>query len=186
MIDHETPGLWLKAPDDLVRAGYGLRQERESDLPFLRTLYASTRADEMRASGWTSAQAELFLSEQFRLQDAHYRREFPDTARHIIVRGRRPVGRLYLRRIILPLMATADVRLNDISLMPDARGHGVGSALLRAMLARVAEEGASASLTVYEDNRAINLYRRLGFRPVSREQGRLLMHWQPTDGVRTG
>ncbi|MEI7606655.1 MAG: GNAT family N-acetyltransferase [Rhodospirillaceae bacterium] len=174
---HNSSGPWLKAPAVLVRAGYGLRRERESDLPFLRTLYASTRMDEMKASGWTSEQQDVFLADQFRLQDAYYWQEFPDTARHIVLKGHRPVGRLYLRRVTLLVMAKPEIRVNDISLLPQARCYGTGSALVAAILKAAAAEGASVSLTVYEDSRAVSLYRRLGFQTVTRENGRLLMRW---------
>lgn len=176
---HNPTGPWLKAPAVLVRAGYGLRRERESDLPFLRTLYASTRADEMRASGWTEEQQETFLAEQFRLQDAFYRQEYPDTARHIVLRDQRPVGRLYLRQISSPMMAQPEIRVNDIALLPVARCYGVGSALMTAVLELAAAEQAMVSLTVYEDNRALALYRRLGFQAATKENGRLLMRWRP-------
>ncbi|MBP7336176.1 GNAT family N-acetyltransferase [Niveispirillum sp.] len=174
--------LWLDAPTVLVRAGYGLRREGEQDLPFLRTLYASTRAEEMRASGWTKKQQEVFLAEQFRLQDAHYRREFPDTVRQIVVKDAQPVGRLYLRRVNLPLPARPEIRVNDIALLPVARSQGIGSALMKAVLEIAAAEGLIVSLTVYEDNRALNLYHRLGFHGVTRENGRLLMRWRPQAG----
>jgi ribosomal protein S18 acetylase RimI-like enzyme len=176
---HNPTGPWLKAPEVLVRAGYGLRRERGSDLPFLRMLYAGTRADEMRTSGWTPEQQDAFLAEQFRLQDAFYRQEFPDTARHIIVKDQRPVGRLYLRRIASPMMAQPEIRVNDIALLPVARCYGTGSALMAAVLELAAAEQATVSLTVYEDNRALGLYRRLGFQTVTTENGRLLMRRRP-------
>lgn len=176
---HNPTGPWLRAPAVLVRAGYGLRREREKDLPFLRTLYAGTRADEMRAGGWTQERQEAFLAEQFRLQDAYYRREFPDAARHIIEKDRRPVGRLYLRRIVSPVAARPEIRVNDISLLPAARCRGVGSALMKAVVETAAADGATVSLTVYEDNRAVGLYRRLGFQALAVENGRLLMRLQP-------
>ncbi|MEE4275093.1 MAG: GNAT family N-acetyltransferase [Thermoleophilia bacterium] len=60
-------------------------------------------------------------------------------------------GRMHLARVIV---------------RPDARGRGVGRALVEALLARAGESGAAlVTLNVYRDNTAaIGLYTDLGFR----------------------
>jgi len=51
----------------------------------------------------------------------------------------------------------------------DARGRGVGTALLRTLVSRAQAEGCSAlSLSVEQDNRAVHLYNRAGFVRVGR------------------
>jgi ribosomal protein S18 acetylase RimI-like enzyme len=64
-----------------------------------------------------------------------------------------------------------DVHTPEIAIaVEDAhRGHGIGGALMRAMLDHLKEAGyARVSLSVQKENRAIQLYRRLGF-VVARE-----------------
>jgi GNAT superfamily N-acetyltransferase len=98
-----------------------LRGERQQDEAFLRTLYASTRADELAYVPLDAAQVDAFLRMQFDLQRAHYRRHFPAASFLIVELDGRPIGRLYVH------YTPADVRVLDIALMPDRRGQGVGT-----------------------------------------------------------
>lgn len=56
------------------------------------------------------------------------------------------------------------------------RGRGIGTRLLRALIAAAREQGlASLSLSVEPDNRARRLYERVGFRQVGQVSGSLTM-----------
>ena len=65
-----------------------------------------------------------------------------------------------------------------ISVLPAYRGRGIGTALMRAMLAHLKESGAArASLAVQKDNYALRMYRSVGFRVVSEnEQEYIMVH----------
>lgn len=55
----------------------------------------------------------------------------------------------------------------SITVWPDYRGHGIGRALLTAVLAEAAARGiAGVSLSVESGNPAVHLYRSVGFVPV--------------------
>jgi ribosomal protein S18 acetylase RimI-like enzyme len=56
-----------------------------------------------------------------------------------------------------------DIRIVDISLLPEFRGQGVGTALLGAVTQEAAKEHRSVSIHVEKFNPAQRLYRRLGF-----------------------
>jgi ribosomal protein S18 acetylase RimI-like enzyme len=57
----------------------------------------------------------------------------------------------------------------SVGVAPEHRGRGIGTALLEALVERAQQEGAPAlSLSVEEDNPALRLYERLGFRRVAR------------------
>jgi ribosomal protein S18 acetylase RimI-like enzyme len=79
-----------------------------------------------------------------------------------------------------------------IAVVPSARGKGVGSALLDALLARARGEGfAAVSLSVDRNNAgAIGLYQRHGFRKVGEEDDSLTMladlQRSTTEGTDTG
>ena len=55
----------------------------------------------------------------------------------------------------------------SISLLPGFRGRGIGTELMRKMLAKLEDAGyARASLSVQKENPAVHLYERLGFKIV--------------------
>jgi ribosomal protein S18 acetylase RimI-like enzyme len=66
-----------------------------------------------------------------------------------------------------------------ISVEPALRGRGIGSRLLRALIAILKSKGyARVSLSVANGNRAYNLYRRLGFQIVEAKAGEYVMALQ--------
>ena len=62
------------------------RSSQPGDEAFLRSVYASTRANEIGLFGWHSSQAEIFLRMQFDAQDRHFRLAYPDAQFDIVVR----------------------------------------------------------------------------------------------------
>ncbi|MFI8323764.1 GNAT family N-acetyltransferase [Streptomyces sp. NPDC085529] len=58
--------------------------------------------------------------------------------------------------------------VGPIAVHPDAQGHGVGTALLRAVLETIDEQRAAAFLQADVDRNAV-LYQRFGFEIVSQE-----------------
>ena len=65
-----------------------------------------------------------------------------------------------------------------ISLLEDCRGQGVGTALMRAMLAHLKAAGyEKASLAVQKANYALKMYFRVGFQIVGEnEQEYIMVH----------
>ena len=143
--------------------------ETDADEVFLRGLYAGTRAPELVLIPWDDAAKAAFLRQQFDAQRIHYRREFPQADFDVLLRGGSPLGRLYLDRSGLKW------RLLDIALVPDVRGRGLGTALLRTLLAVAGAAGrpilGSASL------RSANLLPRpcqgpVGIKPTAKKNNR--------------
>jgi GNAT superfamily N-acetyltransferase len=159
----------------LTAAGIVLRPERDEDEMFLRELYASTRIDELASAGWSPAQTDGFLRMQFDLQRTHYRRHYPDASFLIVVRDGRPIGRLYVH------YSRHDVRVIDISLVPEMRGQGVGHRLLASVLDEAGRLGAPVTLHVAVGNPARRLYERLGFRIVKQDELNLFMELTLSD-----
>lgn len=63
-----------------------------------------------------------------------------------------------------------------IAVRPEARGRGIGSRLLLALLAEGRRRGvAELSLSVERDNPAARLYTRVGFRPIGAAGGAITM-----------
>lgn len=135
-----------------------LRPVAAADHEFLVRLYAGTREEELEAVDWTDEQKESFLRQQFEAQHAWYQEQYAGASFDIVELDGEPVGRLYVARW------PREIRIVDISLLPERRGHGIGGALLRQLLDEADAAGKSLSIHVERFNRALRLYERLGFR----------------------
>jgi GNAT superfamily N-acetyltransferase len=163
----------MKTPALLIERGFFLRAACDDDLPWLRDLYASTRAEEMAPVPWPDIAKRSFLDQQFGLQHQHYMQHFGDADFLAIEHGQRgPVGRYYLQR------AAPDHLLVDISLFPRMRGTGVGTTLIRHSQAEAAALGRGMHLHVHHTNTgAHRLYTRLGFVADGGEGTHRNMRW---------
>jgi len=153
-------------------AGVTLQPVTVTDEPLLFELYASTRAEEMAMVPWTAEQQDAFVRMQFEAQLNHYKKIQPDANHDIIKLNGRPVGRLYVAR-------TNDrIEIMDITLLPQERNAGIGSGLIRELMD---EADSSRPLRIYVENfnPSLNLFKRLGFKPVAEDGILLLMEWVP-------
>jgi GNAT superfamily N-acetyltransferase len=143
------------APEDIA-----LRAATDADVDFLRELFSSTRIDEFARVGMPAEQIEALLVSQFSIQHDYYHQHYPNGRFDIITyRGNR-VGRLYHN------WCADSAQLIDIALLPAHRGAGIGSQLMRALVARAASACVPMRLYVEFDNPVRALYRRLGFVPA--------------------
>ena len=110
---------------------------------------------------------------QFEAQDRHYRAHYDGAEFLVIEAEATAIGRLYLHH------GSAGLRIMDIALLPDWRGKGIGTALLRQLLVQAHSAGQAVSIHVEQFNPARHLYARLGFEPVSENGPYLLMESQP-------
>ena len=151
--------------------GFRLRGECEADLPFLRGLYASTRAGELEALPWTVEQRSAFLDEQFHLQRRHYRTHYAEAGFWVLESDSGPVGRVYVHA------SRTELRLMDIALVPALRGRGIGTALILALQVGARASGRCIGLHVEPGNPALRLYARLGFRHVEDRGAYRFLQW---------
>ncbi len=150
------------------------RPIQPEDMDFLLRLYASTRADEMAlVVDWTDEQKDAFLRMQFQAQHAWYQEHYADARFDLILVDGNPAGRLYVHP------REEEIRLVDITLMPEARGRGLGSALLRDLMAQAEAAGKPLTIHVEKYNPAMRLYQRLGFVSIADRGPYDLMEWRP-------
>jgi ribosomal protein S18 acetylase RimI-like enzyme len=145
----------------MPRDGITLRPQTDPDREFLCGLYGSTREEELKQTGWSDEFKRQFCRAQFDAQCDHYAQYYPDASFDVIESDGVPVGRLYVFR-----GDPEDVRIVDISLVPEARGSGVGTALLLEIIREAEGAGKSVSIHVERFNPALRLYQRLGFEHV--------------------
>ncbi|HEU4322773.1 MAG TPA: GNAT family N-acetyltransferase [Roseiflexaceae bacterium] len=149
-----------------------LRPSSAEDDDFLFELYCETRADEVRAFGWSADEQAAFLSSQYGMRRQQYRALGEQVRSSLILDGDRPIGMLVL--IDMP----TEIVLSDIALVPGYRNRGIGGALIRNELAEAAHKGKPMSLHVTTSNPAARLYARLGFGVV--EDDGLYIHMRAT------
>ena len=159
-------------PPVAAAAAFGIsyRPMTDDDLPFVAALYATTRAEEVAATGWPPPMQAAFLEQQHRAQHRHYRATHPQGEWLLIERAGEPIGRLYLAEELGQLLVV------DISLLPAARGSGLGTAILTDLLAG---ETRPVALHVQRTNRARRLYERFGFELVEEQAIYLRMIRRP-------
>jgi ribosomal protein S18 acetylase RimI-like enzyme len=149
-------------------SGTTLRAAGPDDRDFLVRVYGATREEELQLVDWSAEQKAAFVQQQFEAQDAYYREHYDPATFDVIEVGGEAAGRLYVARW------EDEIRIIDIALMPEYRGRGIGTALLRELLAEAAADGKRLSIHVELHNPARRLYERLGFVPVE-EQGLYLL-----------
>lgn len=136
----------------------GLRLlDKEKDIELLFNIYAGTREEIVSYPGWDQKQKEEFINSQFWMQHHAYMSNYSNPEYGVIQYLDKDIGRLYLD------IRDDDLRIIDIAILPDSRGFGVGETLISALAAWAAGKGKSISIHVEKQNRAINLYKRLGF-----------------------
>jgi ribosomal protein S18 acetylase RimI-like enzyme len=153
-------------------AAISLRPISDADEPLLCALYASTRVDEMAMVDWSDEQKAAFLQMQFRAQHDYYHQHYIGAHFDVIQLDDVPVGRMYVHRM------AQEYRLMEITLLPEYRGQGIGSALIRQVMDRARAEGVSVTLHVENYNRAYQLYRRMGFVDIGQNGVYTLLEWR--------
>jgi ribosomal protein S18 acetylase RimI-like enzyme len=152
-----------------------LRPITPQDEDFLARVYASSRAEELAVTGWPEEVKADFCRRQFDAQSAYYAQNYPRASFEIIERDGWPVGRLYVDRW------ENEIRIVDITLLPEFRGSGLGTKFLRDLQKEAKAAGKSLTIHVERFNRALALYQRLGFQQIEDKGVYLLMRWGGSD-----
>ncbi len=165
--------ITTSCPLQWVQAGLVLRAATDSDKPFLERLFVAVRETEPGICEWPAAMRTPFLATQFQAQDRHYA-TYAHQDFAIVEHEDRPIGRLYLSQ------TPTQVHIVDISLLPEARGRGLGSVLIEGVQSSARDLGKGVSLSVEVNNaRAQRLYQRLGFFVTATAAPFLRMAWKP-------
>jgi GNAT superfamily N-acetyltransferase len=162
----------MQAPNTESRVA--LRAANVSDEAFLREVYATTRREEMAMVGWSEEEKGAFLRMQFDAQARHYRTHFEHARFDVIEVEGEAAGRLYVDR------TTEEIRVLDITLLPQYRGRGIGGTLLGGLIKEANRTRSRVTVHVEQFNPARRLYERLGFVALGDVNGMyLLMQWLP-------
>ena len=150
------------------------RPIQPDDMELLFRVYRSTREEELAmVVDWTAEQKDAFVRQQFEAQHAWYQEHYEGAQFDVILVDGQPAGRLYVHR------RPNEIRLVDITLLPEYRKGGFGTSILRDLLAEGEAAGKPVTIHVEIYNPAMRLYERLGFRPIEERGPYRLMEWRP-------
>jgi GNAT superfamily N-acetyltransferase len=143
-------------------------------MELLFRVYRSTREEELAmVVDWTAEQKDAFVRQQFTAQHAWYQEHYEGAQFDVILVDGQPAGRRYVHR------RPSEIRLVDITLLPEYRKGGIGSSILRDLLAEGETAGKPVTIHVEIYNPAMRLYERLGFHPIEERGPYRLMEWRP-------
>ena len=151
-----------------------LRPATPADQAFLQRLYASTRGMEFRLHGCDAATEAMLQNVQFKAQQTDLQLQYPDAEATIIVERERPIGRLYVQ------YSDNEVRLIDITLLPEYRGRGIGKGLLRGLQTHGQRLHLPVRLNVLIGNPAQRLCQRCDFIMQGLDGLHAAMEWRPS------
>lgn len=146
-----------------------LRAVTAADEAFLLSVYASTRAGEMKLVPWTAEQKEAFVKMQYAAQKQHYQAMHPAASHDIICVGETQVGRVYVDRKV------EELHILDITVLPEFRGRGTGQTVLRRLMDEAGADGKAVTIYVESFNPSLRLFERLGFQKEREEGFQLLL-----------
>jgi ribosomal protein S18 acetylase RimI-like enzyme len=151
-----------------------LRSVTPADREFLVAVYGGTRAQELSQVPWSEEQKDAFIRWQFERQEEEYNQRYPDARYDVILVDGVPAGRIWV--------GTDDkqIRLLDIAIKPEFQNRGVGTHLLRGLMAEATETNKALRHMVFvlNDN-AHRFYERLGFVVIEDLGGYKHMEWRP-------
>lgn len=151
------------------------RPVNDGDQELLLALYASTRMQELALVPWTAEQKQAFVRMQAEAQRRHYETYYPKASHQIVLWEGAEVGRLWVDQ------GADGIHVLDLIVRPEARGRGIGTAVLRALQA----EGAAAGQPVWgyleSWSPAVPLLARLGFTKGEEQGAHHEFRWLPTE-----
>lgn len=151
------------------------RPFRPEDEEFLAAVYGSTRESELAQVPWSEEQRRIFIRFQSSAQLRHYQSEYPQAVHTIIELDEIPVGRVYVDR------REDEIRILDITLLPERRGRGIGSPIIKNLMLEAAQTGKAVSVHIESfgaGSRSQGLFERLGFKPAESNGFHTLYVWR--------
>ena len=151
-----------------------LRPVAPADREFLISVYGGTRAQELAQVVWEEGQKDAFVRWQFERQEEEYDQRYPNARYEVILVDDVPAGRIWIGE------DTKEIRLLDIAIIPQFQNRGVGTYLLRQLMAEATEKNKALRHMVFvlNDN-AHRFYERMGFVVIDDVGGYKHMEWAP-------
>ena len=152
-----------------------LRPASDADELFLFELFRALRAGRFDFQPGGHPQMAVTIRLQFKAQEHALASRYPGSEHSIILLDGAPVGRLRVAR------DETGFELADMSILPDHQRKGIGSAVMKNLIAEVHRGGLSIRSMVAQANEAsFHFYRHLGFDVTGQDAGYVHVRWRPS------
>lgn len=148
------------------------RETLPDDEAFLFEVYQSSRGDDLTALGWDAERVRNFLETQYAAQQRFLQAGYPQGEDRIIMLDTQPIGRILVER------NEQEIRVVDVALLPQYRNSGIGTYLVRELLAEAARLGKPFRAQVIRSSAAVGLFERLGIVKIGETGSHYQMEWR--------
>ena len=166
---HASAPLDIPSPAGVV----SLRPEHEGDRDFRYQLFCDSRQPEFALLLPPDVFRQV-MAHQFQAQTVGYQGQFPQARFDIIELAGNPIGRIVVDR------PGDRLHIVDHAIIPELRGRGIGTAIMRALMDEAAAQRVRVTLEVASSNDpSMRLYVRLGFVPIETTPLYIELAWTP-------
>jgi ribosomal protein S18 acetylase RimI-like enzyme len=143
---------------DAAGTAISVREQAAEDDAFLYSLFRANNMRTLELSGLPLAFLDDLVAMQHRSRMQTYQKMFPAAAWSIVECAGQPVGE------IVEHDEGDRIYVVDIALLPDWQARGLGTALMREVMARCAARGIGVRAKVMINNEpSLKMFRKLGF-----------------------
>ncbi|MCU8062180.1 GNAT family N-acetyltransferase [Shewanella sp. SM55] len=137
--------------------GLSVKAANTNDSLFMAQLFYSTKTF-FYELGLPCEVVETMLDQQYRLQEASYREQYPNANTYILFYHQQAVGKVMLD------ISEYKIHIVDLIIIPGMRGQGFGSVILEAIKQEARKRHLPVGLSVESENtQAKKLYLQHGF-----------------------
>jgi len=135
------------------------RSVEQRDEEFLYELYKRSRAEEFVPAGLSEEQFDFLMKMQYRARKASYEGNNPGARHDIVMVDGADAGQIWVSRV------NGDIGVIDISISAAFQNQGIGTAVMKELIAEAASAGAAVRCSVATNNPgSLRFHERLGFR----------------------
>lgn len=154
--------------------GLYIRPARDSDKPFIASLFESTRDDLLMLDA-DPDYIQTIIEQQHQAQTVGYGNDFPNAMYFIVEQHQERIGRIVID------FGKNEIRMVDFCLIPQAQGKGYGKIIIQILQYAAGASKAPLTLSVMRMNeRAKLLYFSLGFQVEETNEMYDRMVWYPS------
>lgn len=148
------------------------RETLPDDEAFLLEVYLSSRGEDLTAMNWDAERIRSFLDTQYAAQQRFLKANYPQGEDRIIMLDTKPIGRILVER------NEQEIRVVDVALLPQYRNSGIGTNLIRELLAEATRLGKPFRTQVIRSSAALGLFERLGIVKIGETGSHYQMEWR--------